>query len=142
LDGGDGRDVVYGGAGDDTISDPSGEDIIIDNVGDGEVAISFNTWPVVESIIPAPTRLDVGETTALTVNAADPDGDPLSYHWTADCAGVFSNPEILEPTFTLTTLDGDLCTLVIHVSDTQGGQTTGSITIATGTIGISEEVAP
>jgi hypothetical protein len=132
LDGGNGADVVYGGAGDDTIFDSSGKDIIIDNVGTGEVAIRFNTWPRVESIIPSPTRLEVGETTTLTVNASDPDGDPLGYFWTADCPGIFSNPEMLEPTFTLTTLNGDLCTLVLHVSDTQGGQATGSITISTG----------
>ena len=132
LSGGFGTDVVIGGGGDDTISDPSGDDIITDNVGTGAVAISLNTWPVVESIIPDPTRLDVGDTTQLTVIVTDPDGDPMTFFWTADCGGTFSAPDAMEPTFTLGAVEGDLCTLTLQVSDTRGGQTTGSITIATG----------
>jgi hypothetical protein len=142
LSGGDGKDVVYGGAGDDTISDPSGEDVITDNVGSGAVTASLNTWPVVESIVPVPTRLDVGDTTALTVNVFDPDGDPMTFFWTADCVGMFITPNSFEPKFTLAAIDGDRCTLVLQVSDTRGGETTGSITIATGTIGSTEEATP
>ena len=134
LSGGDGIDTVYGGAGDDTIIDPGGRDIITDNVGDGSVVLSFNTWPVVESIVPSPTRLDVGQSTALSVEAFDPDGDPMTFLWAADCAGTFSEADALEPTFTLGTAESGLCTLTLQIFDARGGAINASITIATGTV--------
>ena len=132
LSGGDGHDVVYGGAGDDTIISSPGNDIIVDDVGSANVEIEINTWPVVDRILPTPTRLDAGETTSLVVSASDPDGDPLTYLWTADCVGTFSATGVREPDFTLGAVNDALCTLIVEVSDGRGGQTTGSITIATG----------
>lgn len=134
LIGGLDTDVVFGGTGSDTILDPSGEDVITDDVGNGVVSVGFNAAPVVRSIVPFPTRLDLGDATALTVDVFDPDGDEMTFVWTANCAGTFSAPDAGEPIFTLQGYHGALCTLRLEVHDNRGGQATGSITIATGAI--------
>ncbi len=134
LNGGRGDDTVYGGAGNDTIVNSPGNDTIVDEVGDANIEIDINTWPVVDIIVPSPTRLEAGETASLTTLVSDPDGDPLGFFWTADCAGAFSANDVAEPTFTLTAVDDVFCTLTVEVTDGRGGQASGSIKIRTGSI--------
>ncbi len=97
-----------------------------------EVDTSFNHTPVIDSIVPDPTRIDLDEGTTLFVEVEDPDGDPLSFAWSADCGGDFDDPTALEPTFTLTSLEADSCTLTLEVTDHWGATTLGAVTIATG----------
>lgn len=116
--------------------------------GNGDVLLNatLNTWPVVESLVPNPTRIDVGETTHLDLTASDPDGDALSFAWTLDCEGMgliepltqpvygaFDDPTAEDPSFTLSQLpDLGACTLTATISDGRGGTNTASITIETG----------
>jgi hypothetical protein len=78
------------------------------------------------------TAITATMSVSTAVRATAPDGDPLTYAWTADCAGTFSATGVREPDFTLGAVDDALCMLTVEVSDGRGGQTTGSITIATG----------
>lgn len=134
LNGGSGDDLLYGGAGDDNFSGGSGDDTVVDNVGTASIEVDLNSWPIVASIVPSPSRLMAGETTRLSTLVSDPDGDPLTSLWTADCLGTFSANDVMEPEFTLGAVDDLLCTLTIEVTDGRGGLATGSITIATGPV--------
>jgi hypothetical protein len=112
-------------------------------VGSGQVTVTLNTRPLVSSIVANPTRIDVGGTTALTLTASDADGDTLSYAWSADCTGSFSDPTAKNPSFTLSApLPGDgNCQLSVTVSDPTSLLGTGSITIQTAPA-ISAIIAP
>ncbi len=101
--------------------------------GNAEVLLDINTWPEVQGLVPDPTRLDVGETTQLDLTALDPDGDLLTYSWSANCTGTFSDTAIEDPSFTLDADNGDAdCTLTVDISDDREGQNVGSVTIQTG----------
>ena len=43
----------------------------------------LNRSPVISSVQAFPTVLGLGDSTEITVSAADPDGDPLFYDWIA-----------------------------------------------------------
>jgi hypothetical protein len=101
--------------------------------GSAEVLIDINTWPMVQGLVPDPSRIDVGESTQLDLAATDPDGDTLSFAWSADCTGNFSDNAVEDPTFTLGAENGgDDCTLSCTITDDRGGSNTASIDIATG----------
>ena len=101
--------------------------------GSASVQVALNTWPEVQNLLPNPTRVEVGESTQLDLTATDPDGDILSYAWSADCVGAFSNAVVEDPTFTLgaDTAIGR-CALTVVIDDGKGGGNTASVTIATG----------
>ena len=110
-------------------------------LGSSEVSIDLNTWPEVSNLVPVPTRIDVGESTSLTLSATDPDGDDLAYAWSATgCLGTFSDATVASPNFTLTDAQGGTeCTLSVNITDVdtvtalpRGGANTAELTIATG----------
>ena len=110
-------------------------------LGSSEVSIDLNTWPEVSNLVPVPTRIDVGESTSLTLSATDPDGDDLAYAWSATgCLGTFSDATVASPNFTLTDAQGNTeCTLSVNITDVdtvtalpRGGANTAELTIATG----------
>ena len=85
-----------------------------------------NRNPVV-SITANPTVVEPGQTTNLTGTATDPDGDPLTFRWTAT-AGTFSNPNAANTVWTAPNTPGNQ-TLTLTVTDNRGGSATSSITI-------------
>lgn len=141
LWGGGGPDLIIGGAGVDEISSGSG-DTVVDEVGDVELDLGLNSWPVVESLVPSPTRINAGETTVVATHVSDSNGDALTLEWSTDCDGVFNEANAVETDFTLTAVTTDVCTLELHVSDGRGGDAYGSITIATGTPEVQGEATP
>ncbi len=48
--------------------------------------------PVITSIVAFPTVLAPGDSTLITINATDPDGDPLVYDWDAVNGLVMTGP--------------------------------------------------
>lgn len=110
--------------------------------GGADVRTTLNTWPTVAGIVPTPTRIDVQESTALALTAADADGDPLTFAWSSSCAGTFSDPGARNPSFTLLARPAnDSCPLDVVVTDGRGGRNTGRIVIQTGP-GAQANVAP
>ncbi|RKH72439.1 kelch-like protein [Corallococcus interemptor] len=102
------------------------------NEGEARLSISFNSSPRVASVIANPTQLEVGQPTAVSVCASDPDGDSLSYSWSATCAGVWSNASSPSTRFTPTLLPAGSCNncrLTVAVSDGRGGLTTGTVAL-------------
>jgi hypothetical protein len=101
--------------------------------GEADIGIEFNTWPVISELVPTPTRVDVGESTSLSLVATDPDGDPLTFVWTANCAGSFDDAATEDPSFTIAQDNGGAdCALSVSVSDGRGGTTKGTIAVQTG----------
>ena len=105
--------------------------------GRAAVNVDFNTWPEVAEVNADPTRLNINETTNLTVDASDNDGDTLSYAWvdnSGECAGSFNDANAQNPTWTAPgTLPGaGVCILTVTVTDGRGGTNTGELTINLG----------
>jgi hypothetical protein len=101
--------------------------------GSATITVSLNTWPVISDVAANPTRVDAGQAVALNVVAADSDGDALSYLWSCDCQGTFSDTTAINPSFTLTAVPtSNACTVTVTVQDGKGGSDTGSIAIAAG----------
>nr|MBA2354060.1 cadherin-like domain-containing protein [Acidobacteriota bacterium] len=74
-----------------------------------------------------PCTVEVGKSSTVTADASDPDGDTLSYKWTAP-AGTFANPGDRESLWTAPNQEGPVPTTVT-VSDGKGGTVTDTVTI-------------
>jgi hypothetical protein len=101
-------------------------------VGSADVTVYLNSWPVIMGMT---GTLQVASTMVgdLSVQATDPDGDPLTYAWSSpDCAGIVfdtSSPHgPSTPHFTLP-LPATTCRIVVTVSD-------GKVPAGQGTEGI------
>ncbi|NMO20668.1 kelch-like protein [Pyxidicoccus fallax] len=106
--------------------------VVFDEVGEAELAISFNSSPRVDTMEATPTWLVVGQPALVSVSASDPDGDSLSYSWSATCAGSFSDAWSNTTQFTPAILPAGACNncrLTVSVSDGRGGQTTGTVAL-------------
>ncbi|RKG48679.1 kelch-like protein [Corallococcus sp. AB011P] len=101
--------------------------------GSAAVNVDFNTWPQVAGVTALPSSVAVGQSTQVTASANDSDGDNLSYQWTADCAGTWTNATSASASFTPSAQpSGGTCALTVTVHDGRGGQGTGSLSIYVG----------
>jgi outer membrane protein OmpA-like peptidoglycan-associated protein len=74
-----------------------------------------------------PCTVEVGRTSALTADASDPDGDALTYQWSAP-AGKPSNPGDRQTPWTAPMQEGPVPVTVV-VNDGRGGTATDAVTI-------------
>ncbi|MGE6759659.1 PKD domain-containing protein [Corallococcus interemptor] len=96
--------------------------------GSAAVNVSFNTWPRVAGMMAVPSSVTVGQSTQVTASASDSDNDPLSYQWTASCAGSWTNATSASASFTPSEQPtGGSCTLSVLVQDGRGGKGTGGL---------------
>ncbi|MBN2799441.1 MAG: carboxypeptidase regulatory-like domain-containing protein [Deltaproteobacteria bacterium] len=114
------------------VSDPDGEEATASvTVTTGSLE---NRPPVLSSLSLAPASLDPGDQAEVLAVASDPDGDPLSFAWTA--SGGFTLVEGATPgTATVIAPDAAGATgrLDLVVSDPDGAQTAGSLLLSTST---------
>jgi peptidoglycan-associated lipoprotein len=68
-----------------------------------------------------------GGTIKLTATATDPDGDPVTYQWTAP-AGTFSTPNAQNTTWTAPNQVGNVA-ITVTASDNRGGSATATCTV-------------
>ncbi len=110
--------------------------------GSASVTATINHWPVVTNVVAAPSRLDAGSTTQLSVVASDADGDALAYAWSTSCAGTFTGGTTTTPAFTLSAVaPSGTCSFTATVTDARGGTGRGTFGIQTGTP-VTGTVAP
>jgi hypothetical protein len=91
--------------------------------------VTLNAWPVVTDVVASPAQIAALGSTTVTASAQDADGDPLTYVWSATCAGTFAGGASASPVFTAGTGASGLCTLRVDVSDGRGGSSSGTTPI-------------
>ncbi|HYO66017.1 MAG TPA: kelch repeat-containing protein, partial [Archangium sp.] len=104
--------------------------------GNAALTISFNLWPTVSKVSASLNRLDAGQSTTVSANASDVDGDALSYLWTATCPGTWTNATSSAASFVPSSVPAGVCNncqLTVTVQDGRGGQTTGSLALCVAT---------
>ncbi|RKG88943.1 kelch-like protein [Corallococcus sp. CA049B] len=102
------------------------------STGDAAIGVSFNLWPVVSRISASLSRMDAGQSTAVSVNASDADGDALSYQWAATCPGTWTDATSSTASFIPSSVPASACNncrLTVTVQDDRGGQATGSLNL-------------
>jgi hypothetical protein len=103
------------------------------STGSAATNVSFNLFPVVSKVSASRTRADVGQSIAVTANAADADADALSYQWSAvGCTGTWANATSSGASFVPSAIPSGACNncqLTVTVQDGRGGQGTGSINL-------------
>ena len=105
-------------------------------VGDADLDISFNNWPVVARLTASPSRVEVGQGTVVMATASDSDGDTLSYQWSAEgCTGTWTEASGNTARFTpdAAPVDGACsCRLGVQVGDGRGGTGQGTLSMCVG----------
>ena len=74
-----------------------------------------------------PCTVEVGRTSTVTADATDPDGDRLTYKWSAP-AGTFTNPADRQTPWTAPQQEGPV-QLTVQVDDGKGGTASANVTI-------------
>jgi peptidoglycan-associated lipoprotein len=74
-----------------------------------------------------PCIVEPGQTSNLSATATDPDGDPVTYRWTAP-QGTFNNPNAANTVWTAPNQVGNV-PATVTAQDNRGGTATSSVTI-------------
>ena len=74
-----------------------------------------------------PCTVEVGKVSTVSADAQDPDGDPLTYRWTAN-SGSFANPANRQTPWTAPMVVGPV-PVTVTVNDGRGGTALASVTI-------------
>ncbi len=77
-----------------------------------------------------PCTVAVGGTSTVTGDAQDPDGDPLTYRWSAP-SGTFANPTDRQTVWTAPNQEGAV-PVTVTVNDGRGGTASDTVTIQVG----------
>jgi outer membrane protein OmpA-like peptidoglycan-associated protein len=85
-----------------------------------------NNPPVVKARC-EPCSVEVGKSSTVTADAQDPDGDPLTYKWSAP-TGTFQNPVDRQSLWTAPMEPGPV-PLTVAVADGKGGTASDTVTI-------------
>ena len=102
-------------------------DTIIENINQDNDE-NENHPPVISDLSADPPSVDINQTTTITCFASDPDGDPLTYHWTKN-VGSFEGSTIGSSVIWRAPSTEDNYTVDCEVSDGEGGEDSESVNI-------------
>jgi peptidoglycan-associated lipoprotein len=74
-----------------------------------------------------PCTVEPGQTSQLSATGTDPDGDPLTYQWTAP-QGTFNNPTVPNTVWTAPNQEGTV-PATVTAQDNRGGTATGTLNL-------------
>ncbi|MBM7116094.1 kelch repeat-containing protein [Archangium primigenium] len=103
-----------------------------DGEGEAKLDLSFNSSPSISAMSATPTQLPVGQRSIVSASVSDPDGDSLSYAWSASCAGSWDNASSPTAQFTPSELPAGTCNncrLTVKISDGRGGSNSGTVAL-------------
>lgn len=100
------------------------------------VQLRINHNPVIVAMNAEP----IGSSARLVVQVSDPDGDALTFAWSASCAGSFDDIYATEPVFTYSLPFPATCTFNVDVRDEVGGERAGELTVSPAPVVV--EVSP
>jgi outer membrane protein OmpA-like peptidoglycan-associated protein len=89
-------------------------------------AVQENRPPTVKARC-NPCTVEIGKSSTVTADASDPDGDPLTYKWSAP-TGTLANPADRETLWTAPMQEGPV-PVTVTVDDGRGGTATDTVTI-------------
>ncbi|MCP3064313.1 PKD domain-containing protein [Myxococcus sp. K38C18041901] len=98
--------------------------------GSATVSVSFNRPPLVLYVHASEGRVVLGQSTAVVANVVDQERDPVTYQWSATCAGTFSTPTGQSSSFTPTAVPSGACNncnVTMTARDSRGGVRSGSV---------------
>jgi len=87
-----------------------------------------NSSPEINSIIIDPVFITVGTTATITIDASDPEGDPLSYSWTVALGDIIGSGAKVRYTAAFCCVGTN--TIHLEVKDSKGAVVKESIEIA------------
>jgi len=85
-----------------------------------------NQPPLISSLTPGKGQVSLSDNCQVTCVASDPDGDQLSYSWSADGGSISGEEPVV--TWTAPAAPGDY-TIAVKVTDGRGGEATTQLTI-------------
>ena len=92
-----------------------------------ESTSSGNQSPVIQSLTANPPAITIGSSCTLTVEAIDPDNDPLAYQWSASAGDIIGQGATVRYTASFCCTGSNRIT--VTVKDNRGGSTSRSIDI-------------
>jgi hypothetical protein len=103
-----------------TVRDPAGAS------DSATLVLTVNSSPIIESLTASPEDVGVGGDSTITCAASDPDGDPLTYEWSADAGTISDSGASI-----VWTAPGIPGTYVVScvVRDTRGGAASGDVSV-------------
>jgi hypothetical protein len=90
------------------------------------ISVVTDQLPVIEGVTADPATLKPSETSTVTCNAHDPDGDTMTYTWTASGGTISGSGKMI--TWQAPAATGDFL-ISVKVDDGKGGVTEGSVHI-------------
>ena len=96
-----------------------------------ELETRTNDEPVIESVSAVPEQYQPGETGTLTVEASDPDGDELFYHWSAPDGWELQSNDEPHVELTAPHEPNKVALVELVVDDGLGGEATTTIEVST-----------
>lgn len=86
-----------------------------------------NRPPAIIAVTASPAEVVIGEASTLAVEAADPDGDPLSFRWDALRGTLLGSGRRI--VYATSTCCAGVEEVLVWVSDGRGGEARGMVTV-------------